>query len=82
MNAERIRTIAADQKEALSRAAEDSGLIDREALVHWEAWASENIIKVITGARRAGKSILAMQLLRGADGLDGQDAMHHAAVVI
>lgn len=68
MNAERIRTIAADQKEALSRAAEDSGLIDREALVHWEAWASENIIKVITGARRAGKSIFAMQLLRGADG--------------
>jgi len=68
MNAERMRTIVADQKEALARAAEDGDLIDREALARWEAWAGEGIIKVITGARRAGKSTFAMQLLRGAEG--------------
>ncbi len=68
MNTERIRTIVADQREELSRVAADSGLIEREALAYWESWASEGTIKVITGARRAGKSVFAMQLLRGAPG--------------
>ncbi len=65
--AERARTIVADQKGALSRAAEDSDLIDREALARWEAWAGEGIIKVITGARRAGKPVFAMQLAQVVD---------------
>ncbi len=50
MNTERIRTIVADQREELSRVAADSGLIEREALAYWEAWASENIGRLIENA--------------------------------
>lgn len=67
MNPERIRTVIADQRDELHRVLSDPTIIEREGLAHWGAWGRENIIKVITGPRRAGKSVFSMQLVQTAD---------------
>ena len=64
MNYLTIKQIIVDQKEELKSIFENEKIIDREALNKYSAFLKSGLIKVITGPRRAGKSILCYQLLK------------------
>jgi predicted AAA+ superfamily ATPase len=43
------------------------GYLERTHLARWRGVLSTDLIKVVTGPRRAGKSVFALQLLAGKD---------------
>lgn len=59
-----LKQIIVDQKEELKSIFEKEKIIDREALNKYRDFLKSGLIKVITGPRRAGKSILCYQLLK------------------
>jgi hypothetical protein len=59
-----LKQIIVDQKEELKSVFEKEKIIDREVLNKYSAILKSGLIKVITGPRRAGKSILCYQLLK------------------
>jgi len=65
MNVEELKAVVADQREEVGRALREERIIDREALERWREWIESDMIKVVMGARRSGKSIFSLQLLRG-----------------
>lgn len=64
MNYLTLKQIIVDQKEELKSIFEKEKIIDREALNKYRSFLKSGLIKVITGPRRAGKSILCYQLLK------------------
>lgn len=63
MNAETLKKIIVDQKEEVERIFREEKIIEREFLTTWKSSMESNLIKVVTGVRRTGKSIFSMQLL-------------------
>ncbi len=57
--------ILMDQRAELNRKLESETIIKREAFSEAETFLKSNLIKVVTGARRCGKSTFAAQLLKG-----------------
>ena len=64
MNYLTLKQIIVDQRDELKSIFEKEKIIDREALNKYSAFLKSGLIKVITGPRRAGKSILCYQLLK------------------
>ena len=60
-----IKQIILDQKEELRNFTEKQRLIDREVMVVYKKYMKSGLIKVITGIRRCGKSVLSFKLLEG-----------------
>ncbi|MFH1682281.1 MAG: ATP-binding protein [Candidatus Woesearchaeota archaeon] len=58
-----FKRILADQKQELEDRSQREKLIERENFSYFHTLASSNLIKVIIGVRRCGKSTLAAQLL-------------------
>ncbi|MEA3369469.1 MAG: ATP-binding protein [Candidatus Ratteibacteria bacterium] len=65
MNYLTLKQIIIDQKEELESIFNREKIIDRELLNKYRVFLKSGLIKVITGPRRAGKSILCYQLLKG-----------------
>ena len=63
MNVKNIQTIISDQREEIKRIFTEENIIKRETLHIWNKTIESNLIKVITGVRRSGKSIFSFQLL-------------------
>ncbi|MFO7966491.1 MAG: ATP-binding protein [Archaeoglobaceae archaeon] len=63
MNAETLKKIIVDQKEEVERIFREEKIIEREFLTTWKSSMESDLIKVVTGVRRTGKSIFSMQLL-------------------
>ena len=63
MDVKEIQTIASDQKEEIQQIFTKECIIKREFLDNWKKSIDDNLIKVITGMRRSGKSIFSFQLL-------------------
>ncbi|MFQ6063575.1 MAG: ATP-binding protein [Methanosarcinales archaeon] len=59
-----LKTVIVDQKEEVERIFLEERIIEREFLPSWKRFMESPLIKVITGVRRAGKSVLSFQLLR------------------
>ena len=59
-----LKQIIIDQKEELKLIYEREKIIDREVLNKYKTFLKSGLIKVITGPRRAGKSILCYQLIK------------------
>lgn len=59
-----LRQIIIDQKEELESIFRKEKIIEREVQNKYSAFLKSKLIKVITGPRRAGKSILCCQLLK------------------
>lgn len=60
-----LKKIIIDQKESLDAILKEDHLIEREVLPFFRSFLNSSLIKVITGPRRSGKSILCYQLLKG-----------------
>lgn len=63
MNVDEIKAVVSDQKEEVERVFREENIIEREFLKNWRGIAKSNLIKVITGVRRSGKSIFSLQML-------------------
>lgn len=63
MNVNEIRTIISDQREEIQRIFTEENIIEREFLDAWKKFMDSNLIKVVTGIRRSGKSVFSFQLL-------------------
>ena len=61
----RIKQTIIDQRAELENFARDENLIPRENLKIYGPLLDSTQIKVITGPRRAGKSVFCLQLLQG-----------------
>lgn len=59
-----LKQVIIDQKEELKNIIKREKIIDREFLKTYKKNVSSEIIKVITGIRRCGKSIFSYQLLK------------------
>lgn len=59
-----LKQIIIDQEEELKAIFKEEKIIDRELLNKYSTFLKSGLIKVITGPRRAGKSILCYQLLK------------------
>ncbi len=62
-----LKQVIIDQKDELKDLIKREKIIDREFLIQYRKHINSDIIKVITGIRRCGKSILSYQLLRDKD---------------
>ncbi len=62
-----LKQVIIDQKDELKNLVEREKIIDREFLTIYKRNISSDIIKVITGIRRCGKSIFSYQLLKDKD---------------
>lgn len=63
MNVNEIQTIISDQREEIQRIFTEGNIIEREFLDTWKRFIDSNLIKVVTGIRRSGKSVFSFQLL-------------------
>lgn len=63
MNVKNLQTIITDQQEEINKIFFEENIIKREFLDNWTKSIGSNLIKVITGLRRSGKSIFSFQLL-------------------
>ncbi len=63
MNVNEIQTIISDQREEIQRIFTEENIIEREFLDTWKRFIGSNLIKVVTGIRRSGKSVFSFQLL-------------------
>jgi predicted AAA+ superfamily ATPase len=63
MDAKTIQAILNDQREDIQRIYNEKTIIEREALNTWKKTMESNLIKVVTGVRRSGKSVFSFQLL-------------------
>ena len=63
MDAKTIQAILNDQREDIQRICNEKTIIEREDLNTWKKTMDSNLIKVITGVRRSGKSVFSFQLL-------------------
>jgi predicted AAA+ superfamily ATPase len=63
MNTKTIQTILNDQRQDIQRICKEKNIIERENLIFWKKTMDSNLIKVVTGVRRSGKSVLSFQLL-------------------
>lgn len=63
MNLDMLKQVIVDQKEEMAEAFNKERLIEREKAGKCKKLVDTNFIKVVTGVRRCGKSILSMQLL-------------------
>ncbi len=63
MNVEEIKSVVVDQKQDIEKLSGGENLIERDFLETWGPFAKNDLIKVITGIRRAGKSVFSLQLL-------------------
>ncbi len=59
-----IKQILIDQKEELEDSFKGKKIIEREVLGEYKNFLESSLIKIITGARRAGKSVLGCELLK------------------
>lgn len=64
MNSNLIRTIIMDQLRDMKRLFKEENLIKRDAFENWNNATNTDLIKVIYGVRRSGKSIFSFQLLK------------------
>lgn len=64
MEIKQIKQILADQREELENSFEGEKIIKREVLEECKQLLTSSLIKIITGVRRAGKSVLGYQLLK------------------
>ncbi len=62
-----LKQVIIDQKDELKDLIKIERIIDREFLSKYKKHINSNIIKVITGIRRCGKSIFSYQLLKEKD---------------
>lgn len=62
-----LKQVVIDQKDELKELVKRENIIDREFLSTYKKSISSDIIKVITGIRRCGKSVFSYQLLRDKD---------------
>lgn len=65
MDIQDIKQVIIDQKNDLKNILSKENIIERETLQHFKKHIESNLIKVILGIRRCGKSTLAYQLLLG-----------------
>lgn len=63
MDVEKIKSIVGDQREEIKRIFGEEQIIEREFLGKQKKFMESNLIKVVTGARRSGKSVFSFQLL-------------------
>jgi len=63
MNTQTLQAIVGDQREVIKRIFTEEKIVEREFLDTWKKLIDSNLIKVITGIRRSGKSIFSLQLL-------------------
>ena len=63
MNIQTIQAIVGDQRDVIKRIFTEEKIVEREFLDMWKKSIDSNLIKVITGIRRSGKSIFSLQLL-------------------
>ncbi len=61
---EKFNKILMEQREELKEKFEKEKIIERENLSYFEKLIKSNLIKIITGIRRCGKSVLSFQLLK------------------
>jgi len=64
MNIKEIKQRMIDQREDLESTFNAEKIIDREVLPNYKNLLKSNLIKAVTGHRRAGKSVLCYQLVR------------------
>jgi len=64
MNKEIIKQAIIDQKEELGKDYRESNIIEREFYKEYQKYLGSMQVKVVTGIRRCGKSVLAYQLLK------------------
>lgn len=67
MNVAEIKSVIADQKEEIERVFRKERIIEREFLDMCRPLMESDLIKVITGVRRSGKSVFSLELLGGRD---------------
>ena len=58
-----LQTVIIDQMEDTKRIFSSENIIEREFFYHWDNVISTDLVKVIYGVRRCGKSIFSFQLL-------------------
>lgn len=58
-----LKEVITDQRETLERIFKKENIIERELKETYEKFLKSNLVKIVTGARRCGKSILCFQLL-------------------
>ncbi|MCX6665935.1 MAG: ATP-binding protein [Euryarchaeota archaeon] len=63
MDAKTIQAILRDQQDEIKRICNEKTIIKRNCLDTWKKTMDSNLIKVVTGARRSGKSVFSFQLL-------------------
>jgi len=63
MNTNNLKQLLIDQKEELKSSLINQKIIQRECFKNYQKLLKSSLIKIITGPRRAGKSVLAYQLL-------------------
>lgn len=63
MDAKTIQAILRDQREDIQRICNEKTIIERKDLTTWKKTIDSNLIKVVTGVRRSGKSVFSFQLL-------------------
>ncbi|MEW6103786.1 MAG: AAA family ATPase, partial [bacterium] len=59
-----IKQILIDQKEELEDSLKGKKIIEREVLGEYKKSLKSSLIKIITGPRRAGKSVLGYEMLK------------------
>lgn len=62
-----IKRVLIDQKESLELELKNKRLIDRRVLPLYGKFMPSKIVKIISGPRRCGKSVLCLELLRNAE---------------
>ena len=65
MQIQAVKQILVDQKKVLLDSLKKEKIIAREVLGEYKKYLKSSLIKVITGPRRAGKSVLSFQLKNG-----------------
>ena len=65
MDNKKLQKIILDQRQEIDQILEGKNIIDREDLLKWGGAVDTDLIKVVCGARRAGKSVFSFQLLTG-----------------
>ena len=63
MNRDEIKSILADQRQERSNLLARDRIIRREQLDFWKDYPETNLVKVIMGVRRSGKTIFSYLLL-------------------
>ena len=63
MDAKTIQAILRDQQRRHQRICNEKTIIERKDLNTWKKTMDSNLIKVVTGVRRSGKSVFSFQLL-------------------